>query len=175
MLASNPGDPAHDPNVLSIGWGRVSDQNGMNTAFKLLGLPLRYDRDARGGGPDVELERAEREGADAARAAATWTCDGNTYPAHTRRVLAMLEGGDDVDEYLPRRPDLAGEYADDRTPQSLAADIVGSSARLYALHGYNAPDLIPAERVDAIADAYEQGVADTFTDACAAELRRAAR
>lgn len=35
------------------GWGSVSDQNGMNTAFKALGLPLRFDRDQRGGGPRI--------------------------------------------------------------------------------------------------------------------------
>ena len=44
-----------DPDVLdwSTGWGSVSDQNGMNTAFRVLGLPYRFDRDARGGGPRV--------------------------------------------------------------------------------------------------------------------------
>ena len=35
----------------STGWGSVSDQNGMNTAFRELGLPYRFDRDQRGGGP----------------------------------------------------------------------------------------------------------------------------
>lgn len=28
----------------SIGWGSVSDQNGMNTAFRALGLPYYYSR-----------------------------------------------------------------------------------------------------------------------------------
>ena len=37
----------------SIGHGSVSDQGGMNTAFKVLGLPLRYDRDWRGGGARI--------------------------------------------------------------------------------------------------------------------------
>lgn len=37
----------------SLGWGSVSDQNGMNTAFRVLDLPYRFDRDARGGGPRV--------------------------------------------------------------------------------------------------------------------------
>lgn len=37
----------------SIGWGSVSDQNGMNTAFRVLDLPYRFDRDARGGGPRI--------------------------------------------------------------------------------------------------------------------------
>lgn len=37
----------------STGHGSVSDQGGMNTAFKVLGLPFRYDRDYRGGGPRI--------------------------------------------------------------------------------------------------------------------------
>lgn len=37
----------------STGWGSVSDQNGMNTAFRVLRAPYRYDRDARGGGPRI--------------------------------------------------------------------------------------------------------------------------
>jgi hypothetical protein len=37
----------------STGHGSVSDQGGMNTAFKVLGLPLRYDRDYRGGGARI--------------------------------------------------------------------------------------------------------------------------
>lgn len=38
----------------SIGWGSVSDQNGLNTAaFRVLDLPYRFDRDARGGGARV--------------------------------------------------------------------------------------------------------------------------
>jgi hypothetical protein len=60
MLRWNVENPA-DPEVLdySTGWGSVSDQNGMNTAFRVLGLPLRFDRDQRGGGPRItELERA---------------------------------------------------------------------------------------------------------------------
>jgi hypothetical protein len=36
-----------------IGWGSVSDQNGMNTAFRVLELPYRFDRDSRGGGPRI--------------------------------------------------------------------------------------------------------------------------
>jgi len=37
----------------NLGWGSVSDQNGLNVAFRVLGLPLRYDRDQRGGGARV--------------------------------------------------------------------------------------------------------------------------
>lgn len=46
---------------LSLGHGSISDQNGMNTIFRQLGLRLRMDRDQRGGGPrytvlDVETQ-----------------------------------------------------------------------------------------------------------------------
>jgi hypothetical protein len=54
MLTWRIDQPA-DPDALdfSTGWGSVSDQNGMNTAFKVLGLPYRFDRDQRGGGPRI--------------------------------------------------------------------------------------------------------------------------
>jgi hypothetical protein len=59
MVTWRADDPA-DPSVLDIGtgWGSVSDQNGVNTACRVLGLPYRMDRDARGGGPRItELTR----------------------------------------------------------------------------------------------------------------------
>ena len=37
----------------SLGWGSVSDQGGMNRAFRALGAPFHYDRDERGGGPRI--------------------------------------------------------------------------------------------------------------------------
>lgn len=40
----------------SIGHGSVSDQNGMNTAFRVLGFPYYYSRN--GGNP--RIERTER-------------------------------------------------------------------------------------------------------------------
>lgn len=45
MLTWNPAD-ARDESVLdySLGWGSVSDQNGMNTAFRILDLPLYFSR-----------------------------------------------------------------------------------------------------------------------------------
>lgn len=38
----------------ATGYGSVSDQNGVNTAMRVLGFPYRYRRDARGGGPRIE-------------------------------------------------------------------------------------------------------------------------
>lgn len=57
MLTWNAKRPA-EHEVLSTGWGSVSDQNGMNTAFRVLDLPFRFDRDQRGGGARIsELPR----------------------------------------------------------------------------------------------------------------------
>lgn len=42
----------------NIGHGSVSDQNGVNTAFRVLGMNMRYDRDKRGGGPRIVTVRA---------------------------------------------------------------------------------------------------------------------
>lgn len=38
----------------SVGWGSVSDQGGMNKILAAAGLPLRYRRDAKGGGARYE-------------------------------------------------------------------------------------------------------------------------
>jgi hypothetical protein len=116
-------------------------------------------------------EDAYTRGVEAANAAASWIIDGNTKPEAIAYVVALLDTGDPrVDDYLPRRPDLSGEYADDPTPQSLAADILGAD---WETHGYNAPDFLPAEQVDAIADAYEEGVDETFVPECERLLRAA--
>lgn len=53
-----PGDPTplqteHRVVYKSIGHGTVSDQHGMNTAFRVLGLPYRMDCDWKGGGPRI--------------------------------------------------------------------------------------------------------------------------
>lgn len=37
----------------SIGIGSVSDQGALNTAFKVLNVDLRFDRDRKGGGPRI--------------------------------------------------------------------------------------------------------------------------
>lgn len=39
------------------GWGSVSDQQGVNAALSEIGSPMRYHRDARGGGPRVNPYR----------------------------------------------------------------------------------------------------------------------
>lgn len=53
MLRWDVRAPATSYTVLSIGHGSVSDQNGVNTFFRLFDVPCRFDRDQRGGGPRV--------------------------------------------------------------------------------------------------------------------------
>lgn len=42
---------ADDRFMVSLGHRSVSDQNGMNKLFRQLGIPFRYDREYRSGGP----------------------------------------------------------------------------------------------------------------------------
>lgn len=46
----------------SLGWGSVSDQNGMNTAFRVLGLPYYYSR--KGGAHIVSLNDSRESARD---------------------------------------------------------------------------------------------------------------
>jgi hypothetical protein len=115
---------------------------------------------------EADYERQAYElGAEHARNAATWVADGNTTQEHIRRVLvAMLEDGDPAAwDVLPQAPDLSGQWADDPTPRSIAYDIVGEDVEQLPEGG---------EIADALADAYERGVSETFEDACVTELRR---
>jgi hypothetical protein len=108
---------------------------------------------------DEACEAARMQGRQVAADAATWATDGNTDPEHARRVLAMLEDGDPAAwDYLPRIPNLSGEYSDEPTPRDLA-DLF--------LEGAEGDDLT------ALADAWEEGVGEMFGDACEAELRNA--
>lgn len=47
------GGPEWFANPMSVGLGSVSDQNGVNTLFAATSSPLRFRRDAKGGGPRV--------------------------------------------------------------------------------------------------------------------------
>lgn len=106
------------------------------------------------------LKRAREAGCDAARAAASWTVEaGRCDPVAIAQTLKGLEDGDPVAyDSLPPAPDLSGEWADSPTPRSLAADL-----------GADPED---AELVEAIADAFEDGVLETFEAVCVAELRK---
>lgn len=114
-----------------------------------------------------EWERAAREqGADAAKAAATWLIGEDWDVTGAGRVLQRMRDGDPaMDEHLPREPNLSGEMADDPTPTSLFADITAGST------GAELAD-DDGETISAVADAYELGVSETFSGACEAELEK---
>jgi hypothetical protein len=124
------------------------------------------ERDLAGAYSTDHEREAYRLGVAAAEAAASWAADGNTPDEHRRRVLAMLADGDPMaDDYLPAMPNLSGERADALTPHSLAGEILGDESDE---QGELRED---PSVVDAIADAWEAGVSDTFRPACERELR----
>lgn len=117
------------------------------------------------------LITAQQQGREAGERAASWVIDGNTKHEAIVALVKLFDDGDpSTDDYLPARPSLAGEWADSPTPQSLAADIIGAD---WKTHGYNAPDLLPGDVVDALADAWEEGASETFEVECERILRAA--
>jgi hypothetical protein len=116
----------------------------------------------------VSLTHYERKayalGVDAAKAAASWVIDGNTDAEHYRHVLSLMDNGDPrADDYLPATPNLSGEWAGDPTPHSLYEDVTGRSSS----------DRVFGAIIDAICDAWERGVEDTFQPECERLLRAA--
>lgn len=105
---------------------------------------------------------AYEKGKEAALAAASWCCDGNTPQDHIRRMVKWFDDGDpQYEQYLPQRPNLSGEWEDGLTPTKLAEEILPNYAR-------EEPDLI-----DEITEAFEEGVADHFEPECERILRAA--
>lgn len=128
------------------------------------------------------IEEARELGRTHARSAASWIADGNTSEDTLRNMLRAIEEGDPrMDEFMPRRPDLSGEFADDPTPSSLAADLIDLQQLADEMDPVNEPDTygdVPgpsyAEMADieaALADAYEEGVSEVFETACETEIR----
>jgi hypothetical protein len=115
----------------------------------------------------TDIDQYEQEayelGVEHARNAASWVIDGNTSHEAIARVVALLDEGDDLDDYLPRRPNLSGEYADELTPGELAAEITD----------LDSDDPHFDELADILADAYERGVGETFEAECERILRAA--
>lgn len=108
------------------------------------------------------VAKAKELGSEAARNAATWAVDGNTSQGHIQRVLKMFDDGDPaVDDYLPARPDLSGEWADSPTPNSIVEEVTSSTGSVVNEAGR-----------EAIIDAWEEGVSETFAEACEAEFRK---
>ena len=115
----------------------------------------------------VAWKRAAYErGAEDARATASWITDGNDTDESRRRKLER------IDEYGPddilNRPNLSGEWADDSTPRSLFEEITGLDAHANASFNPDAYNGV----CDELCRSYEDGVDDTFTDACITELRK---
>jgi hypothetical protein len=73
-------------------------------------------------------QQAYELGAEHAHNAASWVIDGNTQQEAIVRLVKMMDDGDpELFDWLPREPNLSGELADDPTPTSLYAEIVGTS------------------------------------------------
>jgi len=108
--------------------------------------------------PPEAAPLAREAGREAAHNAASWI--GPVESNSARALLSMLSNGDPaVWDYLPAAPNLSGEWADDPTPLSLARSITGVSEP-------------GGDAIDALADAFELAVADTFERACERELLR---
>jgi hypothetical protein len=105
---------------------------------------------------------AKQLGEGHATDAAAWSVNGNSDRTERASVLVMLREGDPAAfDYLPREPDLSGEYADGLTPNSLFEQITREAA-----NNSN------GDLVEHLADEYEAGVSETFAAACEAVLIR---
>ena len=111
--------------------------------------------------------RAYDLGAEHARATASWVTDGNTSESTVSALLEDLTNG--VYDFLPTAPNLSGEYADDLTPRRLFEDVTGMDAHAEATWNADAYHAY----LEALCDAYEAGVSDTFETECERILRAA--
>jgi hypothetical protein len=103
---------------------------------------------------------AYQRGRRAAEARATHTKLPTTIHYKTAQLIAMLEvDPESVEEFIPRKPDLSGEWADSETPQTLVRAVTGAGA-------------IGDEEMSTLCCAWERGVSDHFYGACITELRR---
>jgi hypothetical protein len=98
---------------------------------------------------------ARRLGIEHSEAAATWAADGTTVEQAKATLELLREGDPAVWDWMPREPDLSGEYADDLTPALLFAQVTGVR-----------PGDGLAELVEQVADAYLDGVSVRFSAAC---------
>jgi hypothetical protein len=138
-----------DPAVLeySTGWGSVSDQAGMNKAFRALGLPYRY---SRSGGAEIEWmtpRLVEHNGLEAGRAAGS---DSEiVIVTAARGIVAGRDDGKPLElDALPSLP-LSGEWAGELLPRELLAE-----------HGLDADDAGASAVLDAFEQGYSRGVED---------------
>lgn len=113
-------------------------------------------------------------GVEHAKNAASWIIDGNTKREFIPAVLAFMDDDDPrADDYLPRRPDLSGEYADDLTPIRLYERITGKDHGDAQESAGLAYETLVGSVVDSLFSAYEEGVDETFGEECERILREA--
>jgi hypothetical protein len=154
----DPTDPALLEGLMS---SVVNDHDDAASLLRDHGTPEMLERWAEelaSDDPDVEAAeaKAKYQGADAAMAASTWV-EGMSE-SDARSILI------DVDpEVLDRYgsgPDLSGQWADDPTPDSLTAEILGADHYARAIVS------------DRIAEAFEAGVDAVWSDALEAHALR---
>lgn len=126
----------------------------------------------------TDLSKYEAEahalGVAAAKTAASWCVDGNTDPEHYARLVRMMdEGAPELSDYLPQRPNLSGEWADAPTPYSLYEQVTGLDHSEENDAAGLAYETLVGSVVDAIANAWEAGVAETFETECERLIREA--
>jgi len=111
---------------------------------------------------------AARMGRDAGVAAASWVSDGNLSREHYERLARMFDDGDPaLDDYLPARPNLSGEWADDLTPAKLFEAVTGLDAHAEA--SWNVDNFHTVS--EALCDAWEDAAGDAFTHECERLIR----
>lgn len=106
--------------------------------------------------PD-HLDTARDMGRRAGRAAAQFAVPPGV-PAALRMLAAVESWGEDSDA-LPEPPNLSGGWADELTPLALACDVLDAD-------GHHVEDVLGDHGVSEIAEAWEQGVDETFWDEC---------
>jgi hypothetical protein len=113
------------------------------------------------------IKEAKALGETHGRDAASYVYDGNSDVKERQKVLAMLREGDPaVWDYLPQQPNLSGEWADSLTPRSLFIEVTGLDAHAEATYNVDAYGNV----CDALCEAYEEGVSETFESTCETEL-----
>jgi hypothetical protein len=159
MLTWNLEDPS-DPDVLdySTGWGSVSDQGGMNRAFRVLGLPLYFQRAGGAEIVDSRARRLEDLGRKMGESAGSWVVDGNTTAEQARAILRGLRDVDPVVMDLMPSP-LSGEYAGNPVSNDVLAEVDA-----------NEDDPAAAELLDAFEVGYQRGWEAEVSRSCRALL-----
>jgi hypothetical protein len=175
MMAWRLDEPSDEEYLyLGTGWGSVSDQNGCNTAARMLGLPYYYSR--KGGADWLSLDdvedcrrlprylwnrgvtrgvgytadaavltaEAEALGKQAGESAASWIVDGNTSTETAREIVRMIEEGDPAFE---APAPLSGEWSGGL----VATDVLASAGC-----GLTEDD----EAAGDVLDAFERGYCD---------------